>query len=163
MFSKNKIKKMTSEWLPAPFLPPRQLTIQSSGICFTRDHRITLVSEGETWMLPGGAPLDDESLKEALIREIAEEACARVIDCQYIGCIRCKIIRADLNPDLLLFYKARFWAKIENEKFDPRHETTSRIEIQPREFVNRLSWNAGLTAQVLLDAAMSVELRREPS
>ncbi len=44
---KRRERVFKSEWLPAPFVPPMDLTIQSSGICFTEQGMITLVSDGK--------------------------------------------------------------------------------------------------------------------
>lgn len=58
-------------WLPLPFRPPRALTTQAYGICFAGDGRIVLVStDGVYWNLPGGHPEGDETLEEALRREV---------------------------------------------------------------------------------------------
>lgn len=152
-------REFESEWLAAPFLPPRELTIQSSGLCFTDAGRITLVSDGKGWVCPGGFPEPGETLEEALVREIAEEACASVVEYQYIGSIRTYERTPDLKGNLSMFYQARYWARVVNGPFEPRHEMTSRTEVSPAEFVILLRWGAKRTAQIMLDHALAAENR----
>jgi 8-oxo-dGTP pyrophosphatase MutT (NUDIX family) len=159
-YYKRREREFKSEWLPAPFLPPRDLTIQSSGLCFTSDGKITLVSDGKGWVCPGGYPETDETLEEALIREIAEEACAQVIDCEYIGSIRTYELPPVPEGSPPLFYQARYWVRVQNDVFDPQHEMTERLEIPPMQFVDILRWNAKQTAQIMLDDALRVEERK---
>lgn len=156
-YYKRRERKFKSEWLPAPFLPPRELTIQASGLCFTSEGTITLVSDGKGWVCPGGYPEDDETLEETLIREIAEEACARVIDCQYIGSIRTYELPPVPEKSPSLFYQARYWVRVENDEFNPQHEMTQRTEILPTQFVEILRWNAKQTAKIMLEDALTVE------
>ncbi len=146
-----------SEWLPAPFVPPPDLTIQSSGICFTPGGRITMVSNGTGWVCPGGWPENGETLQEALVREVAEEACATVADCEYLGSIRTyerTPVAAGGRP---LFYQARYWVRIDNGVFDPQFEMTQRMDFETREFVKVLRWNAKKTAELMLADALEVE------
>ena len=158
-YYKRRERGFKSEWLPAPFLPERELTIQASGLCFTHEGKITLVSDGKGWVCPGGYPEDGETLEETLIREIAEEACASVVDRQYIGSIRTYELPPVPEGSLPMFYQARYWVRVANGLFEPRHETTERIEVLPAEFVEVLRWNAKKTAKIMLDDAVSVEKR----
>ena len=158
-YYKRRERQFKSEWLPAPFLPPRDLTIQSSGLCFTPEGMVTLVSDGKGWVCPGGYPEVGETLEEALIREIAEEACARVINYQYIGSIRTYELPPIPEGSLPMFYQARYWVRVENDVFDPQHEMTQRIDVLPSEFVEILRWNAKQTAKIMLEDALAVELR----
>jgi hypothetical protein len=36
-------RSVSVTWLPAPFMPPRELTTQAYGICFTEHRQIALV------------------------------------------------------------------------------------------------------------------------
>ena len=150
-----------SDWLPAPYIPPRKYTIQSSGLCFTPEGMITLVSDGKGWVCPGGYPEDGETLEEALIREIDEEACARVIDCVYIGSIRTYELPPIPEGSPSLFYQARYWVRIENDEFLPTHEMTERMDFSPDQFVENLRWNAKKTAQEILMDALAVEKSKQ--
>jgi len=153
-------REFESEWLAAPFHPPRDLTLQSSGICFSATGRITLVSDGKGWVLPGGWPEEGESLEDALGREVAEEACARVLNWEYLGAIRTYERTTPLPPGARsMCYQARYWARVELGPFDPHYEMTDRTEVAPSDFVAILRWGAKRTAQEILDAALSVEKR----
>jgi ADP-ribose pyrophosphatase YjhB (NUDIX family) len=153
-------REFESEWLPAPFVPPRELTLQSSGICFTEGGRITLVSDGKGWVFPGGWPEDGETLEQALVREVAEEACARVVHAEYLGSVLTYERTRPLPPGAReMGYQARYWARVEHDLFAPRHEMTLRTEVEPTALVAMLRWNAKRTAQEILDAALAVERR----
>ena len=159
-YYKRRERRFQSEWLPAPFEPPRTLTIQSSGLCFTTHGMVTLVSDGKGWVCPGGYPEDGETLEETLIREIAEEACARVIDYEYIGSIRTFELPPVPEGSLPLFYQARYWVRVENDEFNPTHEMTERIDVPSDHFVEILRWNAKQTAALMLANAVAVETRK---
>jgi hypothetical protein len=150
-------EKYILEWLPAPFIPPRELTIQSGGICFTENQKIILVNDGKQWSIPGGRPEENESLEQALVREIAEEACAEVVEYQYIGCIKTSELYPELYRNMPVFYKARYWARVKINTFNPQFETIERIEVLPQNFENMLGWNAKKTAKAVLEAALCIE------
>jgi ADP-ribose pyrophosphatase YjhB (NUDIX family) len=149
--------KMITEWIPAPFVPPIELTAQSSGVCFTSNGNIILVNDGKSWLLPGGAPEGKETMEETLTREIREEACSKVLDYQYIGCIRNEHQQPVTKGCMPVFYKARFWARVIKERFNPQFEIKKRIEIHSDQFVSMLSWNARKTANEILVDALLVE------
>jgi hypothetical protein len=72
--------------MAAGWRPPTQLVTQALGLCFTTDGLVVMVTmDGRRWTLPGGTVEDGESVEQALVREIAEEACARVVRCQYLA------------------------------------------------------------------------------
>ena len=71
-------QRLIVTWHDASFDPPRNLVTQASGICFTDDNRIVLVTtDGKTWHLPGGHPEEDEITEEAFIREVKDWALSR--------------------------------------------------------------------------------------
>ena len=147
-------------WLPPPFRPPRELTVQASGICFTDDRKIVLVSnDGQGWVLPGGHPEPNETLEEAFIREVQEEACATVIDCSHIGCQRVQI--RDAAGTMKFHYLARFWAKVVLLDFDPKFEIQERKLISQSEFIPTLGWQTIKCAQAILEAGLKAENRTE--
>jgi 8-oxo-dGTP diphosphatase len=151
---KEKKEKYILEWLPAPFIAPNELIIQSGGICFNENHKIILVRQEKGWYIPGGHPEENETLEEALIREIAEEACAKVLDYRYLGCIKNTEIESLKPGKIPVFYKARYWVKVQLSPFIPQFETTGRAEILPEEFVKIIGWNAKKTAKPILKAAL---------
>jgi len=58
-------------WHDASSNPPRNLVTQASGICFTDDSRIVLVTtDGKTWHLPGGHPEDNETIEKILLNQL---------------------------------------------------------------------------------------------
>jgi 8-oxo-dGTP pyrophosphatase MutT (NUDIX family) len=117
-----------------------------------------MVSQGKGWVLPGGYPEPGESLDDALIREIAEEACATVLEYQYIGSIRTYELPPIAEGNLPLFYQARYWVRAELGPFIPDFEMTQRIEVAPEELVDLLRWNAKQTARLMLNDALAREL-----
>ncbi|MBN2535031.1 MAG: NUDIX domain-containing protein [Spirochaetales bacterium] len=153
-YYERKNRRFGSEWLREPFRPPRELTIQASGICFTKDEKITLVRHGKGWLLPGGFPEKNETLEQALIREIKEEACARVLDFRYLGSIKSHELHPVHGGNMSLFYQARYWVLVENGPFDPQFEIEERIEIHPGQFVGMLRWPAKKLAKIILDDAL---------
>lgn len=145
-------------WMPAPFEPPRDLTTQAYGLCFTQEGQLALVSnDGIEWNLPGGHPEEAESLEQALIREVWEEACGRVTRCQYLGSQRAEDPQ---NPEgLPVYYQARYWARVELEDFRPQFERRHRRLIVPSEFLSTLYWGRAAIAAVLLESALAVDSR----
>ncbi len=52
--------------------------------------------DDQQWTFPGGIVEPRETLQKTLIREVAEEACARVLACRYLAC---QHMADPLNPD----------------------------------------------------------------
>jgi 8-oxo-dGTP pyrophosphatase MutT (NUDIX family) len=151
-------RPITVSWLPAAFVPPRELTTQAYGICFTEHRKIVLVAGDDgRWNLPGGTIEDGETLEEALAHEVWEEASARVVRSTYIGCQR---IDDPENPDgLTTYYQARFWARVEIYPFKPLFETTQRKFVDTSEFLATLFWGDAPAAKIILDRGITVENR----
>jgi 8-oxo-dGTP pyrophosphatase MutT (NUDIX family) len=152
-----KREKYTITWCPAPFIPPGKLIIQSSGLCFTKNHQLILVNDGKNWMLPGGRPEENETPEQALIREITEEACAEVIRFHYLGSIQYRDVIPSADNEDTVFYKARYWVKVKKKAFHPRFEIKERIVIPPEQFIDMLGWNAKKTAEIILREALMIE------
>jgi 8-oxo-dGTP pyrophosphatase MutT (NUDIX family) len=149
-------RQLTVQWMPASFVPPRELTTQAYGICFTEHRKIVLVLEpGGLWNLPGGTTETGESLEEALAREVWEEACARVVRSRYIGCQRVEDPHAPAGPRL--YYQARFWARVEVYPFKPQFETTERRLVEPADFLQTLFWGSSPIAKLILDQGLAIE------
>jgi ADP-ribose pyrophosphatase YjhB (NUDIX family) len=141
-------------WFDPPFRPPLDETTQASGICFSCDHRIVLVTpNGADWSLPGGSPEPGETLEETLVREVREEACAHLIDSSYIGCQRVE----ELDGDRLPYYNTRFWARVELEEFRPEHEMVARRLVPPEQFRTTLFWGRQATAGLILERGLAIE------
>jgi 8-oxo-dGTP pyrophosphatase MutT (NUDIX family) len=151
-------RRLTVRWLPSSFEPPRDLTMQAYGICFTEHRKILLVTIGDgRWNLPGGSPEPGETVEQALAREVWEEACARVVRSRYIGCQQVEDPDSPDGPKL--YYQVRFWARVEVYPFKPLFETTDRKLVEPSEFLDTLFWGQVPIAKMILDRGIQVENR----
>jgi 8-oxo-dGTP pyrophosphatase MutT (NUDIX family) len=144
-------------WFDPPFRPPPPETTQALGICFTPARTIVLVTwNGTEWSLPGGTVEPGETLEQTLVREVREEASARVPACEYIGCQRVTALEADEAP----YYQTRFWARVELDPFVATHEMIARRAVPPGEFRGALYWGRESTAGLILERGLAVERRR---
>jgi 8-oxo-dGTP pyrophosphatase MutT (NUDIX family) len=143
-------------WFDPPFRPPLPETTQALAICFTHALTVVLVTlNGTEWSLPGGTVEPGETLEETLAREVREEACARVLACEYIGCRRVTALDVDEAP----YYQTRFWARVELDSFVAAHEMIARREVAPDEFREALFWGREATAGLILERGLAVERR----
>lgn len=147
-------RRITISWLELPYVPPRELTTQAYGICFTEDQEIVLVSHDyRYWNLPGGGLNPTESLEEGLVREVMEEACASVIAAEFIGCQRVEDPKHQ-DPNQRFHYQTRFWSRVELEDWDPKFEMVERKLVSPERFVRTLSWGSAPTAMRILQLGL---------
>lgn len=140
--------------LMAPgWYPPDSAITQSYGFCFTPDGLVVLVQAHDGfWNLPGGQLEAGETARDALVREAAEEACARVIDCRYLACQHVWDPQAPHGPSS--HYQTRWWARVELDAWEPHHETVRRLAVPPDRVLATLSWRSQAIAARLLEAAV---------
>ena len=154
------------EWFDPPFVPPWTETTQAYGICFTDDGSIVLVENAPgMWQLPGGGIEAGESFEQALAREVIEEACARVLESEYIGCQRVTPLDGGSSLDgrgagRAFYHQTRHWARVELDAWDPHHETTARTLVTPEGFRSTLWWGAAPHAAVILEHGLRIERAR---
>jgi 8-oxo-dGTP pyrophosphatase MutT (NUDIX family) len=68
------------------WMPPAALVTQALGLCFTAEGQVVMVTwDGRQWTFPGGTVEDGETVEQALVREVAEEAGARVVACRFLA------------------------------------------------------------------------------
>jgi len=152
-------RRLTTRWMSPAFVPPRELTTQAYGVCFTEHRKIVLVTTGDgRWNLPGGRPELGETLEAALEREVWETARARVVRSQYIGCQQIEDPDAVTGPKR--YYQARFWARVEVYPFKALFETTARRLLEPSELLDNLFWGDLPIAKMVLDCGLAVENQR---
>ena len=142
-------------WLDLPFECPRDQTAQATGVCFMETGEIVLVYGGE-WNNPGGHSEDGETLEQALIREIWEEACAEVVQCRYIGSQRIE----NLTRDAAIYFQARFWAKVNLQPFQQSDEVSERMVVPPDDYLKWLCYGDTPIGKVLFERAFEVEKSR---
>jgi ADP-ribose pyrophosphatase YjhB (NUDIX family) len=150
--------------MAAGWMPPRQLVTQALGLCFTANGLVVLVTmDDRNWTLPGGTVEDGESVEQALVREVAEEACARVVRFRYLAS---QHVADPLAPaGLPSYYQSRWWARVELDPWLPQDEMTARRLVAPDQVLDTLCWQykeiAGRLLHLALDADRHDRARRE--
>ena len=143
-------------WHDSSFHPPRELITQVSGICYTDDGLIVLVTiDGESWMLPGGHPNVNEPIEEAFRREVNEEACAIVTDLVYLGAA--EVDDAENPQGLIKNYSVCFWAHVRLNEFRQEYETIGRKMVKLSEINLNLKWHPHKVLDAQLEAAKECE------
>ncbi|MGH8823519.1 MAG: NUDIX hydrolase [Jiangellaceae bacterium] len=136
--------------------PPDGSVSQAYGLCFDPGGLVVLVQlDDGFWTLPGGQVEPGETPLDTLIREVAEEACARVVRARYLACQHVWDPRALEGPTS--HYQARFWARVELGPWQPRHETVARTQVTPAHVTSRLSWTRTRIVARLLELATTAE------
>jgi ADP-ribose pyrophosphatase YjhB (NUDIX family) len=142
--------------MAAGWMPPTHLVTQALGFCFTADGLVVLVTlDDRQWSLPGGTVEDGESVEQALIREVAEEACARVVRYRYLAS---QHVADPLNPDgVPSYYQSRWWARVELDPWQPQDEMIARRLVTPGQVLATLTWQRKEIAHRLLDLAVDAD------
>ena len=144
--------------MAAGWMPPTHLVTQALGLCFTADGLVVLVTmDGRQWSLPGGTVEDGESVGQALVREVAEEACARVVRRRYLAS---QHVAGPLNPDgRPSYYQTRWWARVALDSWQPQDEMTGRRLVPPDQVLDTLWCRRKEIAHRLLQLALDGDQR----
>ncbi len=143
--------------LMAPgWMAPAALVTQALGLCFTADGQVVMVTwDGRQWTFPGGTVDERETVEQALVREVAEEACARVVACRYLAA---QHVADPLNPNGgPSYYQTRWWARVELNPWQPQHEMIARRLVTVDQVLPTLCWSRKEVAGRLLDLALQVD------
>ena len=124
--------------------PPPDGTPASAGaVCVTADGDCLLVTEDPEWgwHVPGGRPEGDETPERTLAREVREEACATVVDCELL--ITHELLELDdLRTVIDHRWSPAFWARVELDPWAPEHEKTDRRLVPLTDVNDDLHWEA---------------------
>jgi ADP-ribose pyrophosphatase YjhB (NUDIX family) len=149
-------RELLATWRDATFSPPQQASNQASGICFTEEGTVVLVTtDGQTWGLPGGHTELGESFADALVREVSEEACATVTALAYLGAQ--EVCDAADSIGATIHYQALFWARVRLGSFEPKYETVARKLVSPSNVSDSLGWKPGGILGIIMAAALECE------
>lgn len=142
--------------MEAGWRPPKELTTQALGLCFTMGGLVVLVElSGGFWTLPGGTVEPGEELEATLAREVREEACARVTEARYLAS---QHVSDPGSPNgLASYYQSRWWARVELENWEPCHETSARHLVHADELCREISWEETALLERLLELALDCE------
>jgi 8-oxo-dGTP pyrophosphatase MutT (NUDIX family) len=145
-------RTITFSWIGAADVNPSRVY----ALAVTVDRRLLLVSDkldDSPFWLPGGGIESGETPVDALIRELAEEAAATILDLRRIGAQQVD------DPLHGTEYHDFYWCRVSlAEEFFPRHEVILRRLVTPDEFLDTLFWGrADPKGAILLDLALRID------
>ena len=119
-------------WHPAASPRPAGKNHGSSGVCFTPEGQVILVTQnGSAWGLPEGRPEGDEDWRQTLDREVLEEACARVQTATLLGVTSGLCTRG--HEEGLILIRSVWHAVVVLDDWDPKFEMVQRRLVSPAE------------------------------
>jgi 8-oxo-dGTP pyrophosphatase MutT (NUDIX family) len=110
-------------WFAPPEPPPGRWH-GSTGLCLAAGEVVQVSEDDRRWGLPGGRPEDGEDWYATLCREVAEEACAQVVDARLLGFSRGICLRG--HEAGLVLVRSQWLAHVTLDDWQPRHEMTGR-------------------------------------
>ncbi len=140
-------------WIPCTEeeLVNYQPVTQAYGIVFENQGQLLIINENEEWgwKPAGGTPEGDETLVEALIRELREEADVRVKDIRLLGVQK-------VEQEGKVFYQARFTCRVDEllpQTIDPAKGVVLPRKLVPAEEINEwVKW--GATGRAMFESAI---------
>jgi 8-oxo-dGTP pyrophosphatase MutT (NUDIX family) len=87
------------DWIPASAAAAPARWTRAKACCVDDAGFVVLVRQHDqdNWVYPGGRPKQAETPEQTMIREVAEEACATVLDHEFVGCWRIAELDADVE------------------------------------------------------------------
>jgi ADP-ribose pyrophosphatase YjhB (NUDIX family) len=109
----------------------------AAGVCATESGEVVLISaDGVQWDFPAGRPEGQETWEQTLRREVAEEACATVLNARLLGFVR-GICQSGSERGLVLVRS--FWrAEVRLDAWEPKFEIPFRRLVAPSDIVPHL-------------------------
>ena len=149
---------VTNTWIQTNEIKNFKPITQVYGIIFNDVDEILICREKpeDRWQIPGGTPENNESLEEALVRELDEEVDVVVRQTTSLGVQK---VSMPNNPNKKmgnLFYQARYVAlldKLEEQTPDPdRGNVWERVFVPVSEIKEYIKW--GASGDVMFDDAI---------
>lgn len=115
-------------WTPAP---PPERHHGSYALCVTREGDLIVIKGGGGWDGPGGRTEPGETPEETVIREVMEEACARVERARLLGYVRSECLSGARKG--VVEVRSLWRVDAELLEWAPQHEILERRVVSPGE------------------------------